>query len=82
MRVTRRGQVSIPAGIRRRWGTSTITLEDLGDRLVLEPAADDPISAAEGALTKEFGAIDQARLRRVAREIESRAQTRRKRDTP
>ena len=38
MKITKGGQVSIPAPIRHRWGTSTVTLEDLGDRIVLAAA--------------------------------------------
>ncbi len=79
MRISKGGQISIPAAIRHRWGTSTVTLHDQGDRLVVSPAADDPIAAAEGALAKEFGAIDTARLRRAAREAEQAGEHRRAR---
>lgn len=79
MRLSKGGQVSIPATIRRRWATSTLTLEDRGDRLVIEPAPDDPIAAAEGALAKEFGRLDPVRLRRAARDSERTAAVRRKR---
>ena len=78
MRISRGGQISIPAEIRHRWGTSTVTLEDQGGRLVLEPAPDDPIAAAEGALAHDFGAIDVARLRTRAREDENVAGGRRR----
>lgn len=78
IRLSRGGQISIPASIRRRWRTSTFTLEDRGDRLVLEPAADDPIAAAEGALAREIsGRLDLARLRREARASERAAAPRR-----
>lgn len=77
VRITRGGQISIPASIRRRWGTSTVALEDQGDRIVLEPAADDPIAAAEGALAAEFGVIDTAQLREAARQRERDAEARR-----
>lgn len=70
MTISKGGQISIPASIRRRWSTSTFTLDDQGDRIVLEPAADDPIAAAEGALAKEFGRLDPARLRAAARRDE------------
>ena len=73
LRISRGGQVSIPAPIRHRWGTMTLTLDDQGDRIVLEPAPDDPIAAAEGALAEEFGDIDLGRLRRQAREDEQAA---------
>lgn len=78
MRISRGGQVSIPAPIRHRWGTSVVTLEDQGDRIVLEPAPDDPISAAEGALARDFGDLEVRQLRRAAREDEREAEGRRR----
>jgi bifunctional DNA-binding transcriptional regulator/antitoxin component of YhaV-PrlF toxin-antitoxin module len=78
MHISRGGQISIPAPIRHRWATSTVTLDDQGDRIVLMPAADDPISAAEGALAREFGAIDLERMRQVAREDDRVATDRRR----
>jgi AbrB family looped-hinge helix DNA binding protein len=74
-RITRGGQISIPARIRRRWGTSTLTLEDAGDRIVLRPAADDPIAAARGALRGELTMTSEA-LRAHARADEASAETR------
>ena len=78
-KITRGGQISIPASIRRRWGTSTVALDDQGDRLVIEPAPDDPIAAAEGALADEYGTLDTAQVRRAARLSEQIAETRRTR---
>jgi AbrB family looped-hinge helix DNA binding protein len=49
MKISKGGQVSIPAPIRKRWGTTTVTLEDRGGEIVLKPALDDPIEAAAGA---------------------------------
>lgn len=79
MRISKGGQISIPAAVRHRWATSTIALEDQGDRIVIEPAPDDPIAAAEGALAEEFGELDPARLRRKARDDERVAEARRTR---
>jgi len=79
LKVTTGGQISVPAEIRRRWGTSTLALEDLGDRIVLTPAPDDPIAAARGALAAE-SATDSASLRRAAREAEAMAERRAGRD--
>ncbi|MCC6223713.1 MAG: AbrB/MazE/SpoVT family DNA-binding domain-containing protein [Thermoleophilia bacterium] len=79
MRISKGGQVSIPAGIRHRLGTSTVVLEDLGDRIVLAPAPDDPIAAAEGALAEALGGLDLARLCRQARADERAAAARRRR---
>jgi AbrB family looped-hinge helix DNA binding protein len=47
-KITRAGQVSIPAEVRARWGTSTVAIEDEGDRIVLRPVPDDPIDALLG----------------------------------
>jgi len=60
-KISKGGQISIPVAIRRRWGTSTVAVDDQGDRLVIEPAPDDPIAAAEGALAAEFGRLDTSR---------------------
>jgi bifunctional DNA-binding transcriptional regulator/antitoxin component of YhaV-PrlF toxin-antitoxin module len=73
LKITRGEQVSIPAPIRHRWGTRTVLLQDEGDRIVLEPARDDPIAAAEGALAGEFGRLDPVRLREAARNVEGNA---------
>jgi len=75
-KITRGGQISIPSGIRRRWGTSTLALEDLGDHVVLRPASDDPVGAARGALAGELK-IDSRELRAAARDAESTAEHRR-----
>ena len=77
MRVTKGGQISIPAAIRHRWGTSTVVLDDQGGRIVIEPASDDPIATAEGALADELATVDVAHLRRAARDDERAAESRR-----
>ena len=79
MRITRGGQISIPAPIRKRWATSTVTLRDEGARVVIEPAADDPIAAADGALADDFDSVDTNALRRAARADDSAGETRRTR---
>jgi AbrB family looped-hinge helix DNA binding protein len=79
MKISKGGQISIPAPIRKRWGTMTVTLDDQGDQIVLKPAPDDPIAAAAGALAEEFGHIDLVELRRIAREDDRIAMERRER---
>lgn len=79
VKISKGGQISIPAPIRHRWGTSAVALEDLGDRIVLEPAAEDPIAAAEGALAGKLAGLDVGELRRTAREDERLAEARRSR---
>jgi bifunctional DNA-binding transcriptional regulator/antitoxin component of YhaV-PrlF toxin-antitoxin module len=72
-KVTSGGQISIPSTIRKRWATSTLTLEDLGDRIVLTPAPDDPIAAARGALAGDVSMTSE-QLRAAARAAEATAE--------
>ena len=39
MKVSRNGQVSIPAEARARWGAERVVVVDLGDRVVLRPVS-------------------------------------------
>jgi bifunctional DNA-binding transcriptional regulator/antitoxin component of YhaV-PrlF toxin-antitoxin module len=67
------GQVSVPAAVRKRWGTRTVLAEDHGDELVLRPAPDDPIAAVRGIFAGEMGARSNIdRLRARGREEEAK----------
>lgn len=48
------GQISVPAAVRKRWGTRTVFAEDRGDQLVLRPAPDNPIAAVRGIFAAEM----------------------------
>jgi AbrB family looped-hinge helix DNA binding protein len=48
MTISRNGQVSIPAETRARWNTRHVIVVDLGDRVVLRPAAAAPIAELQG----------------------------------
>jgi bifunctional DNA-binding transcriptional regulator/antitoxin component of YhaV-PrlF toxin-antitoxin module len=72
--ISQGGQVSIPADVRRRWGTSRVIVEDRGDALVLRPLPDDPIDAAMGSLAGPGPTSDE--MRRIAREEEEEAEAR------
>lgn len=74
VKISRGGQISVPAEVRHRWNTSRVLVEDRGDSLVITPAADDVISAARGALT---GAPSSDELRERARRDERVADRRR-----
>ena len=67
-RITGAGQVSIPAEVRHRWGTSTVAIEDEGDRIVLRPVPDDPISALRGIFADLRTDVSAADAVRAARE--------------
>jgi bifunctional DNA-binding transcriptional regulator/antitoxin component of YhaV-PrlF toxin-antitoxin module len=48
MKVSRNGQVSIPAGTRARWRADHVVIVDLGDRIVIRPLPDDPVGDLVG----------------------------------
>ena len=73
--VSRGGQVSIPADVRRRWGTTRVSVEDRGDSLILRPIPEDPIGAAMGSLADQGPSTDA--LRAMLREEEALAEERR-----
>jgi bifunctional DNA-binding transcriptional regulator/antitoxin component of YhaV-PrlF toxin-antitoxin module len=73
-RITKGGQISLPASVRHRWGTKAVSVEDLGDHLVVRPIPDDPIAAARGVLEGRIGSVDELRAR--AREDELIAEDR------
>lgn len=75
-RITRAGQVSIPAEIRARWGATTVAIEDEGDRLVLRPTPDDPIEALLGVLKGKGRDIPSDEAMRLADDSERRAERR------
>ncbi len=66
-KVTTSGQVSLPAPVRKRWGTAQVIIEDEGDRVVVRPLPDDPIAAACGSLKRRGSTAEGIRAReRVA----------------
>ena len=75
IRVLSRGQISLPADIRRRWATDSLVIEDLGNRVVLRPMPADPIGAALGSLRgggKTSSSKARARVRREETHAERR----------
>lgn len=49
-KITRAGQMSIPAEIRERWGVSNVAIFDEGEAIVVRPVPDNPIEAIRGLL--------------------------------
>ncbi len=74
--ISRGGQVSVPAAVRKRWRTNTIVAEDHGDHLVIRPAPDDPIAAARGAFADEMRELSGDEGRRRGRVEEQEAEDR------
>jgi bifunctional DNA-binding transcriptional regulator/antitoxin component of YhaV-PrlF toxin-antitoxin module len=63
MTVSQNGQVSIPAAARARWKARRVIVVDLGDRVVMRPAPDQPIVGLEGKYREQGPASDLARRR-------------------
>ena len=73
--VSSRGQMAIPASIRRRYGLgakSKVELLDLGDEIVIVPLPKGGFRASRGVL-KGIGSRDLLRLRRRERRSEHAA---------
>lgn len=68
MTVSQNGQVSIPATTRARWKARRVIVVDLGDRVVMRPASDQPIADLEGKYKGRGPTSHQAR--RQARQAE------------
>jgi bifunctional DNA-binding transcriptional regulator/antitoxin component of YhaV-PrlF toxin-antitoxin module len=68
-KITTGGQISLPASVRHRWGTRAVSVEDLGDHLVVRPVPDDPVAAARGAFKGRIGASEKLRVQARADEL-------------
>jgi hypothetical protein len=75
-RITTGGQISLPAAVRHRWGTRAVSVEDLGDHLVVRPVPDDPIAAARGALKGRIGPSEKLRAQARADELAAEERSR------
>lgn len=74
--ISKGGQISVPAAIRKRWGTRTVVAEDHGDHVVLRPAPDDPVAEAVGAFAREIAHLGSEEAKRLDREEELDAEER------
>jgi hypothetical protein len=75
-RISRGGQIQVPADIRRRWQTESVLLEDQGEAMVIRPLPADPIGAARGSLRGPGPSTDEARA--ILRREEAAAEDRRR----
>jgi AbrB family looped-hinge helix DNA binding protein len=73
--ISKGGQISVPAEVRKRWQTRRLQVEDRGDELVIRPAPDDPIAAARGVF-KGRSKYSSDELRRMVRDEEARIEER------
>lgn len=77
--ISRGGQVSVPAAVRKRWGARAVIAEDRGTELVLRPAPDDPVAAVRGVFAAEVaGGPPTDEMRARARAEEAKVEGRRR----
>lgn len=74
--ISKNGQVSIPAEVRRRWGATAVLIEDKGDALVMRPLPVDPVAAVFGSLPGPGHTAETDRA--AGRREESQAERRRR----
>ena len=67
-KVTRNGQISLPAEIRRRWGAASVIVIDGGDYAIVRPVPDDVVSALRGSYAGPGPTAEESR--RAEREAE------------
>lgn len=69
-KVTRNGQVSLPAELRHRWATGAVLVIDRGDYAIVRPIPADPLASLRGAHAGPGPALEQARAAERAAEAE------------
>jgi bifunctional DNA-binding transcriptional regulator/antitoxin component of YhaV-PrlF toxin-antitoxin module len=60
-KVTRNGQVSLPAELRHRWAAGTVLVIDRGDYAIVRPIPSDPLATLRGAHAEPGPTTEQAR---------------------
>ena len=60
-KVTRNGQVSLPAELRHRWGAGAVLVIDRGDYAIVRPIPADPVATIRGAHAGPGPSTEQAR---------------------
>jgi bifunctional DNA-binding transcriptional regulator/antitoxin component of YhaV-PrlF toxin-antitoxin module len=60
-KVTRNGQVSLPAALRHRWAAGSVLVIDLGDYAIVRPIPADTVAALRGAHAGPGPSTEEAR---------------------
>ena len=71
-KVTRNGQISLPAPLRRRWGAGSVLVIDRGDYAIVRPMPADPIAVLRGAHAGPGPSVEDARAAERAMNHERR----------
>lgn len=70
MKLSRNGQVSIPAAARKRWDTDQMIVVDLGDRVVIRPMPADGRASLRGKYAGRGPTTDEMRAQARVEEAE------------
>ena len=60
-KVTRNGQMSLPAELRHRWGAGSVLVIDRGDYAIVRPIPEDTVAALRGTHAGPGPSTEQAR---------------------
>jgi len=72
-KVTRNGQISLPAELRHRWQSSAVLVIDRGSYAIVRPVPDDVVTALQGTHAGQGPTSEQARAAERARDQERAA---------
>jgi bifunctional DNA-binding transcriptional regulator/antitoxin component of YhaV-PrlF toxin-antitoxin module len=75
-RVTRNGQISLPAELRRRWQSGAVLVIDRGSYALVRPVPDDVVTALRGAHAGAGPTSEQARAAERTSDQETAARRR------
>ena len=70
-KVTKNGQISLPAELRRRWEAKSVLVMDKGNYAVVFPMPDDPIDALYGKYAGPGPTTDEMRAENRREEAEA-----------
>jgi len=60
-KVTRNGQVSLPAELRRRWDVASVLVIDRGDYAIVRPIPTDPLATLRGSHAGPGPTLEESR---------------------
>jgi AbrB family looped-hinge helix DNA binding protein len=73
MKITKNGQISLPAEVRRRWNTDRVIILDTPDGLVIRPFDPDAVKRLRGKYKNLYREVSVDEGRRQARDEPARA---------
>ncbi|MFZ0216794.1 MAG: AbrB/MazE/SpoVT family DNA-binding domain-containing protein [Candidatus Dormiibacterota bacterium] len=76
-KVTRNGQISLPAEVRHRWAADAVIVVDRGDYVIVRPMPGDPITALAGIFAGPGPTTDDMRTAERVGDVEREERRRR-----